>query len=382
MGYSEYADGETGTLNVKNGSKFIAGSNSAWLGGGTINVTDGSTMEVCNSNAHGNDDRNYRLLMGLANNTMNLNIEEGSTFVSSASQLVTNFNSNTEVKITVTGEGSTFTQNAETVVTGSHKAETVTYLCDTGCDKDGNKYAANNNAHTYIEATDGGVVNIESKTTYIGSAADRAKFGEELNKSANFTVGKDSSISFQQLEVYADTNINFTDASGEFSATGVNLYDGATMNIEKAGSVSLGEVAVGDGAKLDVSDTTLVFTEGANITVNGGSLTLDNVAFELVLNDATGNDFSSFVEFEYDVLKGLTEDAALGYVESLNAGTIDVTIKGLVDGELVALNAGALSFSNDGGTVSIKGSASIPEPTTATLSLLALAALAARRRRK
>ncbi|MBR3944008.1 MAG: PEP-CTERM sorting domain-containing protein, partial [Akkermansia sp.] len=115
---------------------------------------------------------------------------------------------------------------------------------------------------------------------------------------------------------------------------------------------------------------------------NGGSLTLDNVAFELVLNDATGNDFSSLVEFEYDVLKGLTEDAALGYVESLNAGTIDVTIKGLVDGELVALNAGALSFSNDGGTVSIKGSASIPEPTTATLSLLALAALAARRRRK
>ncbi len=39
-------------------------------------------------------------------------------------------------------------------------------------------------------------------------------------------------------------------------------------------------------------------------------------------------------------------------------------------------------LSYNGGTVSITRAAAIPEPTTATLSLLALSALAARRRRK
>jgi hypothetical protein len=55
------------------------------------------------------------------------------------------------------------------------------------------------------------------------------------------------------------------------------------------------------------------------------------------------------------------------------------------NGNEVALklkDGAALALSEDGKSDVLSGSMVIPEPTTATLSLLALAALAARRRRK
>ena len=377
VGYDDYSHGK---LTVTNGSTFLGAYNNAWLLMGEVEVSGNSVMEVCNTGSS----NNYRTLIGGWETGMKITVKDSSSFTSGASQLVLNYGSQHDVTISVQGEGSTFTQKEY-----AGNKESVTYICNAGTKVDGEAYASFNNVSSTIEAIDGGKVDIQSKTTYIGDARDKGKYGETLNKTANFVVGKDSSISFRQMEVYADTNINFTDAFGVFSATGVNLYDGATMNIEKAGSVSLGDVAVGDGAKLNVSGTTLVFTEGGNITVaNGGSLTLDNVAFELVLGDVS-EDYSltEYKDFSVTVMSGLenlTDENGLAFFKNLESANLDISIKGLVDGKLVDMNTYGVEFVYDQatGTASIKGSASIPEPTTATLSLLALAALAARRRRK
>lgn len=377
VGYDDYTGGK---LTVTNGSTFLGAYNNAWLLKGEVEVSGNSVMEVCNT---GSSD-NYRTLIGSWLTGMKITVKDSSSFTSGASQLVLNYGSQHDVTISVQGEGSTFIQKEY-----AGNKESVTYICNAGIESNGKANGPFNNVSSTIEAIDGGKVDIQSKTTYIGDARDKGKYGENLNKTANFVVGKDSSISFRQMEVYADTNINFTDASGVFSATGVNLYDGATMNIEKAGSISLGDVAVGDGAKLNVSGTTLVFTEGADITVAyGGSLTLDNVAFELVLGDVS-EDYSltEYKDFSVTVMSGLenlTDENDLAFFKNLESANLDISIKGLVDGKLVDMNTYGVEFVYDQatGTASIKGSASIPEPTTATLSLLALAALAARRRRK
>ena len=405
IGYN--ANTSNSVLNIKN-SEFVGGSNNAWLGGGTINVTDNSTLSVCTG---AEEHYNYRVLMGLKGNTVNLNVESGSDFVSSASQFVTNFNSGTTVNINVKGEGSTFVHNNEIESAPTHGiTKTTTYLLDSGTDASGNKYDAVNNVKTNITASEGASIAFNSDVTYVGSAQDKA--AGYTDKQLNITVADSaSSVSFNKMEIYADTTIKNMGDKDDFFASAVTVYDGAT--VETYGSLDLNDVAISGGTlysngslemdSLVMDNATMLFAVSsleqttAMINYKGADLTgygTNNVSaadmiqnFGVVMSgaDAAGllQQWGSEVEFSFTLAQGSADfEKHFAYVLEQNLADFTITL-----GDVAELSVGAdeiknLTVTDTENGVVISGIAVIPEPTTATLSLLALAALAARRRRK
>ncbi len=400
MGYN--ANTSNSVLNIKN-SEFVGGSNNAWLGGGTINVTENSTLSVCTG---ADKHYNYRVLMGLSGNTVNLNVESGSDFVSSASQFVTNYNGGTTVNINVKGEGSTLVHNNEIESAPSHGiTKTTTYLLDSGTDKNGNKYDAVNNVKTNITASEGGSIAFYSDVTYVGSAQDKA--AGYTDKKLNISVDSTSAMTFGDMVIYADTTI---DNKGSFTVDDISVHDGAT--VENLGSLSLDEVVLSDATlynagelamnSLVMDNATLLFAATAmdscsGFIYNGADLTgygISNVSavdmikeFGVVMSGAAATgllqQWGSEVEFSFTLAKGEAAfEEHFAYVLEQNKKEFTITLGdaaelSFADGEIKNIT---VEDTEEG--VVVKGIAVIPEPTTATLSLLALAALAARRRRK
>ncbi len=158
------------------------------------------------------------------------------------------------------------------------------------------------------------------------------------------------------------TSITVTDsatlqAGGSESGLGVGLVmvDGSSLTINGEGSVTLGGT----------------LTLGSNITLNQGMLDkitgLNEVNNELVI-------FSGVTALDRYSASGIA------LLSAAKAGAIDAAdvFNGLAaDTYTINLSEGNVSI----GMLSVPPPA-VPEPTTATLSLLALAALAARRRRR
>ena len=199
------------------------------------------------------------------------------------------------------------------------------------------------------------------------------------------------SISASNVDIsYSTVTIN------NLSAKTVNINEDGVLNIGNvsrdlnladACRVEVGEIIVGDKASLGINGATLVFHEGSSITLlEGATLTaFDNVNFEFIVDADSITDDG--VAYSFDVFKGMTDEGNLalieGFEDAVAAGEIGITLKGMTaEGELIDLDAGSADVTFKNGTLSISSSGSVPEPTTATLSLLALAALAARRRRK
>ena len=210
-------------------------------------------------------------------------------------------------------------------------------------------------------------------------------------------VAKKGSIVFNCSKMYsgsisaANGKVDITHSTvtvNGLSAQAVNINEDGKLNIEDAGRVELGEVAVGAGASLGVNGATLVFNEESSITLaEGATLTaFDNVSFEFIID--TDSITAGDGTYSFDVFAGidnLTDEASLTIIKELEqalvAGEINITLKD-TDGKLIDQDAGEVKVSFTDSTISISGTVAAPEPTTATLSLLALAALAARRRRK
>lgn len=409
----------TGSLIVKEKSTFIGPGTNFWLYNGEVNVQD-ATAKLCSAEGRSN----YRALLGLSGGTASINVGNGGKVINSSAQLVTNYGDNTTVNITVNGEGSSFTQSEMTATTGcehvGHSGEwvyrvkgedgwfrntgwydkdstgdsyvsdkydsTITYLCDSGTDQRGKKYAASGNCTTNISAVNGGVVDIQSKLTYIGSILD--KDSGIADKSANFTIGAGSSVSFKRMEIYAETHIV---NGGTFSATNVTLNDGAALtytSTDAGASFDVDSLTVESGAELalvfgdeveSVSaysllrealatadtntislDTNLTLESGSVLTINGGvidlngkALTISDGAIINTLGMAEGNNMNTLFT---------------------NVGTFTMN-----EGATVVVNGVSSRVSYDGSSVVV---ATVPEPTTTTLSLLALAGLVMRRRRQ
>lgn len=190
--------------------------------------------------------------------------------------------------------------------------------------------------------------------------------------------------------ISAADSVNITNSTvtvNGLSAQKVNINEDGELNIAEAGRVELGEIAVGAGASLGIDGAILVFNEESSITLaEGATLTaFDNVSMEFILDadSITG----SGAAYTFDVFAGidnLTDEGSLAIIEEFEqavaAGEIGITFK-TAEGEQIELDTASTNVSFTNGTFSIL-TASVPEPTTATLSLLALASLAARRRRK
>lgn len=106
-----------------------------------------------------------------------------------------------------------------------------------------------------------------------------------------------------------------------------------------------GSVKTGD---LTLTGGNLIFNEGALINLNGNDLVVDGATITLVLNEGS--------------------ELADNYTLFVNPGNVSNVEVNVVNAQGEALGSVQMAV--------------IPEPTTATLSLLALAALAARRRRR
>lgn len=204
---------------------------------------------------------------------------------------------------------------------------------------------------------------------------------------------------------YLDTLTN----EGNTSVTGAlnvnTLNNSGTLQLAKAnisietivlsgGTVTLGTESDHDAVlstgSLSVSGNSTV---NANLVLNGSSLTLNNalaMGSALTLNDITlsGDLLSGYIA-KNSVITLFTG------VDSLTLGTAsasaaEITVGSNVDASDYFTNLGQGDFlltytggaAGSNGIVALVAQRDIPEPTTATLSLLALMGLAARRRRR
>ncbi|MBR5875712.1 MAG: hypothetical protein IKZ10_02630 [Akkermansia sp.] len=167
------------------------------------------------------------------------------------------------------------------------------------------------------------------------------------------------------------------------------------VDVEKAASITAKDIVISNGADVTVKDGSLAFS---TLTMNGGALTLDDAAM-LTINvtkaagtaitldgDAAQLNFAAnTIKLVFDELLSvanpsvqLTWELISGIGENDDVNLEDLKI--LSGTDYVSLSN--VNVEKTDGKVVLTATASIPEPTTATLSLLALAALASRRRRK
>lgn len=210
--------------------------------------------------------------------------------------------------------------------------------------------------------------------------------------SGSFELGNNAQLNIKNI---GSSAVSMEDLTLADDAT-MGLYNGENLqpaSTNEAGVILVGTLTAGEGATLNAnltmeSGSTLIVQQGG--LGMGSSLTLSNgMNFELHGATVTDGKLENFILYT-----GVDEFFMPGNVGALTEGWYDA--KDDVIGRNIILNivaydgAGeALTLNQDSqyvigywnGTVSI-AETSVPEPATATLSLLALAALAARRRRK
>ena len=203
-------------------------------------------------------------------------------------------------------------------------------------------------------------------------------------------TGGQTSISLNKLEIGAGKTVSFYEAAAPVSID--QLAQEASVSV-------VGTLTAGQGATLN-SD--LVMESGSTLDVRGTSGTGLLMGSEVTLNkgmtlsDYSGEWASWEVGTKYTLFTGVD---GLDIGNGVTTGTMDYTQ--WVDASEYFTNieesnryflcyggapardsVGVLSAVNDGSNVGMIYIMTVPEPTTSTLSLLALAALAARRRRK
>ena len=169
-----------------------------------------------------------------------------------------------------------------------------------------------------------------------------------LNSNTSLTIGGENgnSVFAGEIEVN-DATLTLTDAA--LGGTGITMNSGT---IEILGDATVGALTLNEG--------NLVFAGDYILDLGGESLILGENASIILKVDSVNN-----LAGNYELFANVDESST---------GLENLTVKFVDDaGDEKEVEA---SYSNGGVMVSI------PEPTTATLSLLALAGLAARRRRK
>ena len=178
----------------------------------------------------------------------------------------------------------------------------------------------------------------------------------------------------------------------------------ASGSIENSGSLSLKDAFVCDSTvynsgsleitgTMTLQSTTLVYV-AESLTLNTSAINLNGGVLSTMgmFSLANANDAIAGVNFliSSDQLSGTPEAFKLVLFENASQSDYEQMLAAIQSGEvsitLSDLNSAAIVtdvlVGYEDGNIVVTGNASIPEPTTATLSLLALAALAARRRRK
>ena len=222
-------------------------------------------------------------------------------------------------------------------------------------------YAANaGSIKVNTEVNNGGILHVYQNATIEGNLV--------LNGGSVIiepTMAQNASFSLQEAAIISDVTVN----SGMLRFLGECQTGDITLN---GGEIYFGESNVTLSAE-GLASTVTTVTTGA-MTLNSGTIYVaDNYIIDLGGKDLTLSEKVNIVMSvdSLDNVEGLTVFAEAGNVEGLDKLSVTLVDETGTEKEM------AVSYNSDGSVVT----STIPEPTTATLSLLALAALAARRRR-
>lgn len=235
-------------------------------------------------------------------------------------------------------------------------------------------------ADTTLEIQNGGTLNSEAGTTFSNSTLELQTGG---------------SISFIGEAKFNNTIINIADGSAFTTTTsggGIKLKDttintNSTVTLHRLtfnGDSNMGNIALNlkDAGKISVTNTYVLVNDYT------GSITLSAVmqdgyltgSGDIILKERTLVDFGGQV-YGSNALSTLLTRVQGGTFTLKNGGAL--TLGTFDSSNLTAGDVGKYKLVMEGSALKVQYAAySIPEPTTATLSLLALAGLAARRRRK
>ena len=364
------------------GDIFNAGTN------GGITENRGGTTNIEIGNASKSSIMNGAIDMQNSSATLNLKVKGDTTFKKDVEVSSLTVDSSKTATIEAAATTRTLTTNGTVEVKGTGS---LTY--------GGTTKVEALTAQTLATETTGATITANAitggKVTFSGDTPvteARTISGSDVtnNAAAQATI----TLGAQNISLYAaNGNIAATATQGAEIGT-VNIGAGKTVSVYSApdttGTVTTSELTAGAGSILDAN---LVLNTGAALTLGEGGLNMNNSALtlgsSLTLNTETMQRIMALTEGKVVELFTNVSSLTLGeYTYSAGQLTADngVDISKIFD--LSTLTMPATIIANTGYYLGYNSSGQVyvgqivPEPTTATLSLLALAALAARRRRK
>lgn len=280
------------------------------------------------------------------------------------------------------GKGAVFTRGEVSIV-GQEKDSSVNQIgshSDVNYSKDDNLEVKN----AIVQVSSASAYEIKTKLTHAAVA--------------NLSGGK------LLLSNSANTLSGLHATKGSIEVTGISSLELEQLEIAAEKTITAATVVVNELAKLEAGATLaadLTLASGATVELGGTmtlsgalelqtGLTLSGTVLDIVKGLAEGESYTLFEGVESLELQ---QSVTLYNMRSLAEETAGLMSYGsLMEEEQVAAadyfsnltgNSGlVLSYDSENQTVIITQMQAVPEPTTATLSLLALAALAARRKRK
>ncbi len=310
----------------------------------------------------------------------------------------------------ILGEGTTLDADKVALSGALNVVDGATVSGDDSVLMNGNVNMLSNNAQVVSEngnITINGGAGVQSVTTMENASltAEKGKvvFNNALVGSTDstvtaglgMTVKGNSSVQLNDVLLGGETLVS---ADSDLEIDGMlQTNDGAF--IENMGSLQLNDVALSAGSELfnggviqidgdlslDSAKLTFVIesltnndtaiTLGANANITAADIT--NVTF-VIESDKVASALYNYEEFSFVLFENASAEDFSLVEAALAQNEITFTINGATWSDF----NDELEVRHEGGNIVIMGNVVIPEPTTATLSLLALAALAARRRRK
>ena len=246
-----------------------------------------------------------------------------------------------------------------------------------------------------FRSTSGNKLNVAIKQTGAGSIGLDAMFTASVSAGSTFTVQQSGGGKVTVEEDGIFTKVDVRNLSTFENMASINVVEvavnGATLSTSGALNIKVKENLYLKDATLAVNTNSFTSSNAAILMYIGSQITsLDCDAYNIVFGqDTEGLDAMLAGEklgqtFSVSLITGFDDAAALLAKDLCAAFDKDMLTLQAVDakGQLIDLLVHDAALSFNGGAIVLSGTASVPEPTTATLSLLALAALAARRRRK
>ncbi len=231
-----------------------------------------------------------------------------------------------------------------------------------------------------LSVTDGATLNLSNSAVELKQGGSLSVGGGSELQVESLLLGKgadllaimsENSFSLAELSVPAEVNT--------IMQTDKLIFDGCFADGQALNTVAAGSISATNGLTLQGGST--YTANGTNMNLNGGTLSFEDLSVRINLNLTTNvaelpSDYRIVL---FSGVGGLNIDAE--YFSTLNTAYV-FAASDIFAGDYITADT-ALVYDSAASVVFLaQGEAVIPEPTTATLSLLALAALAARRRRQ